>query len=234
VSTDEEGIESDEVEIDLLMTRQLPEILPIKGQRIKFYYPGIKILCLKCYRSGHPKWECKQDFKTNWLEYVIRFFKSDEVDNDMLGSWVETLKQFHPECQLQKPLWSDQNADLRDNLSEKREFDKKKYTQKPKEHHQYKQKNRGVNQISRFTYHYPHPTTEFAPYGQAYPVVQVPVHDYQIPVRGRGRGYPRGRGSVRSRGRGRGVPNTRGINPAFGNRRGQFYTDVSKPGYLNK
>lgn len=40
--TTDDGIEDDDVEIDLLMTKVLPEILPIKGNRIKFFYPGIK------------------------------------------------------------------------------------------------------------------------------------------------------------------------------------------------
>jgi len=85
INSDEvDGIEEDDIEVDVLMTKLIPEILPIKGQRIKLYYPGIKTLCLKCFKSGHPKWECTQTFKTNWLEYVLKFYKAEAVTDDML------------------------------------------------------------------------------------------------------------------------------------------------------
>jgi len=107
-------------------------------------------------------------------------------------------------------------------LKEKREFDKRGGTQQANPP-RYEQKNRGVRQISRYQYQYEEPlNTQFMPLGQNYPVVQIP--EYYVPhQRGRGRGSQRGRG----RGRGRGSHNPN-LNPAFGNRRGQFYTDISK------
>jgi len=213
VTTDTHGIENDEIEIDLLMTQFLPEILPIKGQRIKFYYPGIKVLCLRCYKSGHPKWECNQQFKTNWLEYVLKFYKADVVSDEMLGTWVDTLKEYHPEFQQQKPVWSDRNKDLRKNLDE---------------NHKALRRANGIRQDQ--------------PEGRRGRGRQQPnQHNYQAPQRGgrgqstrggqRGgqRGQPRGRG-----GRGRGLNYNPNLNPAFGNRGGQFYSDVANNLYNNR
>jgi len=125
VSVDADNIEYDDIEVDVLLNRHMPEILPIKGNRIKFYYPGIKPLCIRCYTSGHNKWECSKKEKTNWLDFVIKFYKSDEVNDDMLGSWVETLKTFHPELNKRKPIWGNHNEDLRDNIEENKAYDRR-------------------------------------------------------------------------------------------------------------
>jgi len=211
------------------MTRFLPEVLPIKGQRIKFYYPGVKILCLRCFKSGHPKWECKQEYKTNWLEYVFKFYKSDEVSDEMLGSWIDTLEQYHPEFQEQKPLWSQKNKDLRDNLKERRETDRNNFTQRGRGHPREKFQHRGIRQISQHQGHYQQPyNTQFMPLGQKYPVAQVPfMNQSYYPERTENPGRSRGRGRGNYRGRGRGKSYNPNLNPSFGNRRGQFYTDVS-------
>jgi len=122
ISVDEHDIEFDDIEVDVLLNKHMPEILPIKGNRIKFYYPGIKPLCIRCYTSGHNKWECNKKDKTNWLDFVIKFYKSEEVSDDMLGSWVETLKTYHPELNKKKPIWGNKNEDLRDNLDENKAY----------------------------------------------------------------------------------------------------------------
>jgi len=144
VSTDSDGIEDDDLEVDLLISKHIPEVLPIKGQRIKIYYPGINVLCLKCYKAGHYKWDCPSQYKTNWLEFVYKFYKSDKVSDEMLGSWVDTLNQYHPEFQQEKPLWSKQHKDLRKNLNDKKKLEKKALVQKePKQPNTHVQVVRG-------------------------------------------------------------------------------------------
>jgi len=219
VTTDTHGIENDEIEVDLLMTQKLPEILPIKGQRIKFYYPGISTLCLRCYKSGHAKWDCQQQFKTNWLEYVLKFYKADVVSDEMLGSWVDTLKAYHPEFQQVKPIWSTKNKDLRQNLVD---------------HRTASQNVRGNTQVSRSrgtrgrgrAAKTPRPQQHQSTYQQ----------DFQEPpTNQRGRGtHQRSRGQFRGRARGRGQNYNPNLNPAFGNRRGQFYSEVANNLYDNR
>jgi len=228
VTTDEQdGIEEDEIEFDVLMTKALPEVLPIKGHRIKFYYPGIKSLCLKCFKSGHPKWECPQPFKTNWLEYVLKFFKASEVSHDMLGSWVDTLIEYHPELQEEKPLWSKQNKDLRDGLIDKERTHRRGGRQlNPLTQHPNFQKNRKpylqpIGQVQN----YHNDQQEY--YQPDYYNRQYNQRQDHFQPRGRGQGPNRGRGGRQGRGRGRGQywidPS---MNQAFANRRGHFYTDL--------
>jgi len=215
ITTDVHGIKNDEIEADLLMTQALPEILPIKGQRIKFYYPGIRTLCLRCYKSGHPKWECSQQFKTNWLEYVLKFYNADVVSDEMLGSWVDTLKTFHPEFQKVKPVWSAQNDDLRDNLKAHRKQVKK--TNGLYQLNQNPQRGRGNHSRSN-----PNQANKQNQYrGQN---SRTENQDWVQPNRKATSYRGRGRGSFRGRGRGQNYnPN---LSQSFGNRRGQFYSDV--------
>jgi len=234
ISTDEkEGIKDDEIEIDILMTKALPEILPIKGQRIKFYYPGIKTLCLRRYRSGHPKWECNQGFKTNWLEYVLKFYNADPIDEEMLGSWVDTLKTYHPEFQDEKTLWSKKNKDLRDGLTEankKHRIPHKKTSEHPNFQRNRKPYLQPIGRVETLIpqgfYQNQHYQTQY--YQGLQDQDQGYYHHYdQQTWSNRGRGRGRGCGQSRGRGRGRGHsfmdPST---NPVFGNRRGQFYVDL--------
>jgi len=191
----------------MLMTKRLPEVLPIKGQRIKFYYPGIKTLCLKCYHSGHPKWECTAAFKTNWLEYVFKFFQSDDVSNDMLGSWVNTLAEFHPEFQKIKPLWSKQNPDIRDNLNEKRKLEQELGpSQSTQASRGQKTRGRPVRGRGHFRGKSSSQATNYSQDSNT------------------GRGTYRGRG----RGRGRGWKSQvePGLSNAFYNKNGHFYSDL--------
>jgi len=216
ITTDQQGIENDEIEADLLMTQKLPEILPIKGQRIRFYYPGINKLCLRCYKSGHAKWDYQQQFKTNWLEYVLKFYKADVVSDEMLGTWVDTLQTYHPEFQQLKPIWSGKNKDLRQNIVEH-----KNTIRKARGIIDQPTTSRGGRGRGRFQ----RPANQN--HRQEQPTRQYFSQDnYQTNLQGRGRGRgSRGRGQPR--GRGRGLNYNPNLNPAFGNRRGQFYSDIA-------
>ncbi len=94
-----------------MLNKHIPDTLPICGKRVKVTYPGIPILCNRCWKLGHGHWECKDPNKTNWLELVADFYGNENVTDDMLGTWVDALCKYHP-------LIRDQpNAnDLRANL----------------------------------------------------------------------------------------------------------------------
>jgi len=228
VTEDKEGVEYDDLEVDVLLIKPMPEILPVKGQRIKFHYPGIKTLCLRCYRSGHPKWECQRKYKTNWLEYVFKFQQSDEVTEDMLGSWMDTLREFHPEFQDKIPPFSTQHKDLRRNLDKNKRAAKRE-AKKPEDP---KPRGRGKarpparnNQVREQNPYYFSQHGAFNP-GQIPFNPYYPVHDQYHPDPYQ----PRGRGGIRGRGRGRGGHRGRGRGHPFsgyiGNKNGLFYNDL--------
>jgi len=225
IAEDKEGVEYDDVELDLLMIKPMPEILPIKGQRIKFHYPGIKTLCLRCYRPGHPKWECQRKYKTNWLEYVMKFFQSDEVTEDMLGSWVDTLKEFHPEFQAIIPPFSKQHKDLRRNLDKNKRAAKRE-SKKPEDPKPKRGRGRGFAHNTYQRQEQYQAQTQFPYYTQQFPGQLPLAYPPQLaydpaPYQARGRG--RGRGQGRGRGRGRGQSP---FSSYMGNKNGLFYTDL--------
>jgi len=92
----------------------------------------------------------------------------------MLGSWVETLKLYHPELNKRKPIWGDHNPDLRQNIVENRNYDQLRGRGRGKPKKPYKAQrfvDRSIDQD-------PQPSTS----------------------RGRGRGQPSGqRGNFRGR-----------------------------------
>jgi len=209
VSVDEDDVEYDGLEVDIILAKPLPEVLPINGRRIKFYYPGIKTLCLRCYESGHPKWECPQVEKTNWLEYVYQFYQLEEVSDDMLGGWVDLLKQYHPELQPVKPIFGKHNKDLRKNLDEHREYNRSHppVHQKPRGRGRAPFRGGPRGQRSR-------------PYDQNHIYPEEEQSNYypqNSSNRGRG-GCGRGRGIGPNRGSFRGKPTT-----GYSNKFGSFY-----------
>ena len=58
--------------VRIKLIRDLPNMVPISGRRVRFFYPGIQILCTKCY-GKHPKMACQSQKKT-WLEYKTQFY----------------------------------------------------------------------------------------------------------------------------------------------------------------
>ncbi len=92
---DEDNIGYDSYSIDIRLKKHIPDVLPIRGKRVKLTYPGIPAFCNNCWRIGHTHWDCKRN-KANWLEFVEDFFNNRDVSDDMLGSWVESVKKYLP------------------------------------------------------------------------------------------------------------------------------------------
>ena len=73
----------------------VPELLPISGRRIRIKYPGVKIMCTKCFGSHH-KTRC-QSAKQNFKDYVIYFARlNPEFPESAYGRWLELIKAVAP------------------------------------------------------------------------------------------------------------------------------------------
>jgi hypothetical protein len=92
---DEDNIGYDSYSVDVIIKRHIPDVLPIRGKRVKLTYPGIPAFCNRCWRIGHAHWDCQRN-KSNWLEFVEDFYNNREVTDEMLGSWVEAVKKYLP------------------------------------------------------------------------------------------------------------------------------------------
>lgn len=92
---DLDGIETDDLEIDLVLKQHPPEVLPICGKRFVIWYPGIPKQCKNCYELDHIAKTCKNQSIT-WLEYIARLHQLGQFKDELFGSWIDTLKLHHP------------------------------------------------------------------------------------------------------------------------------------------
>ena len=72
--------------VTIRLGRDIPQILPIMGRRIKVHYRGIQKLCPNCF-GPHPKQVC-QSRRILWRDYVVDFKKANpNIPEDLFGKW---------------------------------------------------------------------------------------------------------------------------------------------------
>jgi len=86
------GIRTDILEVDLVLRKHIPEFLPVAGSKIQVGYPGIPRACIRCYKLGHMKRNCK-GMKMEWIERVAELRKSGEFEDELFGKWIQILDQ---------------------------------------------------------------------------------------------------------------------------------------------
>jgi len=86
------GIRTDVLEVDLLLRKHIPEFLPAAGTKIQINYPGIPKACIRCYKLGHMKRNCKSQ-KMEWIDRVAEIRKSGEFADELFGAWIQILDQ---------------------------------------------------------------------------------------------------------------------------------------------
>ena len=93
--------------VKIKLSRDIPQILPILGKRIKIHYKGIQKLCLNCF-GPHPKRVC-QSKKTEWKEYITKFmFENANIPRELYGTWFNKGQsgldeEMEFECDYTKP-----------------------------------------------------------------------------------------------------------------------------------
>ena len=81
------------------LNKEIPQLIPMYGKKIKIYHKGIKKQCVNCYETGHFKKDCKNDRK-DWLDYIDGFMLSASLPDELYGNWskmVEDWRQKNPE-----------------------------------------------------------------------------------------------------------------------------------------
>ncbi len=72
--------------VKMKLNRNIPQLLPIDGRRIKIYYRNIIKLCTSCF-GQHSRRDCKQ-IKVKWTDYVASFIQSNpQIDPSLYGKW---------------------------------------------------------------------------------------------------------------------------------------------------
>ena len=69
----------------------IPELVPIEGRRIRINYPGVRVLCTKCF-GKHHKTKCESR-KRQFKDYVLDFAaKNLDYPISVYGRWIELIR----------------------------------------------------------------------------------------------------------------------------------------------
>ena len=82
--------------IKMKLNRDIPQILPMWGKRIRVYHRGIQKLCTNCY-GPHPRRNCRSK-KVPWIEYVLDFMeKNPDLPKEIYGRWWKVVNDKYGE-----------------------------------------------------------------------------------------------------------------------------------------
>jgi hypothetical protein len=68
------------------LNKEITQLSPILGRRIKIQYPGIQKQCTNCF-GNHAKQNC-QSQKMSWPTYIKKFMEfNPEIPRHLFGKW---------------------------------------------------------------------------------------------------------------------------------------------------
>jgi hypothetical protein len=94
------GLKNDVFEVELILKHHIPEYLPMYGQKVQVFYPGIPRTCNRCFKVGHLRRDC-QNIKKDWVQYIVELLDGG-LNLELIGSWKNAVKR-----------WKDANGQTR-------------------------------------------------------------------------------------------------------------------------
>ena len=74
------------------LTKEIPELIPLDGLRIKIIHHQVRKLCARCYK-GHLRKNCESE-KKSWFDYVRKFMNENvEINKEFYGGLYERIKK---------------------------------------------------------------------------------------------------------------------------------------------
>jgi hypothetical protein len=86
------GLKSDIFEVELILKVHIPEYLPMYGQKVQIYYPGIPRVCNRCYVDGHLRRDC-QNQKKDWVAFIAEQLENG-LNPELIGSWSKAVESW--------------------------------------------------------------------------------------------------------------------------------------------
>ena len=82
--------------IKMRLKKDIPQLIPMWGKRIRIYHRGVQKLCNNCY-GNHARRNCKSQ-KVPWTQYVLKFMENHpEVPKEMYGRWWKIINDEYGE-----------------------------------------------------------------------------------------------------------------------------------------
>ena len=90
--SDDSPIGSGTYSVKMRLTRDIPQLIPMFGRRVRIYYRGVLKLCTKCF-GGHSRLHCRND-KVRWIDYVLRFMEENpDIPEKLYGRWWQAVTE---------------------------------------------------------------------------------------------------------------------------------------------
>jgi hypothetical protein len=78
--------------IKMRLRKEIPQLIPMWGRRIRIYYRGVQKLCTNCF-GPHPRRNCRSE-RVTWIQYCLNFMeKNPEIPQDYYGKWWKIVNQ---------------------------------------------------------------------------------------------------------------------------------------------
>ena len=72
--------------IKMRLRKEIPQLIPMWGRRIRTYYRGVQKLCTNCF-GPHPRRNCRSE-RVSWVQYCLNFMeRNPEIPPDYYGKW---------------------------------------------------------------------------------------------------------------------------------------------------
>jgi predicted metal-dependent hydrolase len=74
------------------LKKEVPQLLPMWGKRIRIYYRGVTKLCPNCF-GAHARKNCRSE-KVSWIQYVLRFMENNpDIPPEFYGKWWKIVNE---------------------------------------------------------------------------------------------------------------------------------------------
>ena len=78
--------------IKMRLKKEIPQLLPMWGKRIRIYYRGVTKLCANCFGT-HARKNCRSE-KVSWIQYVLKFMETyPEIPPEFYGKWWKVVNE---------------------------------------------------------------------------------------------------------------------------------------------
>ena len=78
--------------LKMRLKKEVPQLLPMWGKRIRIYYRGVTKLCPNCF-GAHARKNCRSE-KVSWIQYVLRFMENNpDIPPEFYGKWWKIVNE---------------------------------------------------------------------------------------------------------------------------------------------